>query len=270
MILNSVKQSLINDWNDEYNNQHCWIWQKHIRSRCQSFLTCHFLQAVVLSAWTWQICLCAPCFLSFHSHSMTNVKRISSLHESSHSTRTKRVSRMAVIPTVSKLADTHVLPRRASVSVTCRADRGFAGVFQAQRLRGGLSCFLSWFPVGFVFFLFLLCHSQIYSASGADQSAGEKPSQCCSFSRDMSPYGDIVRPSFPSESSSARSQPSSMLSCYIWRPLLAAQCLDRDRSVGVQLPPFLASNLLLMLRLSSFLSFFCSGTLWTANRTSWG
>lgn len=53
--------------------------------------------------------LFAPCFLSLRSHSLTNVKRISSLHESSHSTRTKMVSRMAVIQTVSKLTDTYVL-----------------------------------------------------------------------------------------------------------------------------------------------------------------
>lgn len=38
---------------------------------------------------------------------MTNVKRISSLRESSPSTRTRRVSRMAVTPTVSKPWDTH-------------------------------------------------------------------------------------------------------------------------------------------------------------------
>lgn len=56
--------------------------------------------------------------------------------------------------------------------------------------------------------------------------------------------------------------------CYLLL-LLAAQCLDRDRTVGPQLPLFIASNLLLILRLSSFLSVFCSGTLGTANRTSW-
>lgn len=71
-----------------------------------SFLMSHFVHAVGLSAWMWQMYLFAPCFLSPHSHSMTNVKRISSLHESSHSTRTKRVSRMAVIPTVSRLTNT--------------------------------------------------------------------------------------------------------------------------------------------------------------------
>uniref|UniRef100_A0A7N8YND4 Discs, large homolog 2 (Drosophila) n=1 Tax=Mastacembelus armatus TaxID=205130 RepID=A0A7N8YND4_9TELE len=46
---------------------------------------------------------------SKRSHSMTNVKRLSSLHESSHSTRTKRVSKMAVIRTVSKFSDTNSL-----------------------------------------------------------------------------------------------------------------------------------------------------------------
>lgn len=84
----------------------------------------HFLQAVVLSAWPWQIYLFAPCFLSLHSHSMTNVKRISSLHENSHSTRTKRVNRMAVIQTVSKLTDTHVPQSQSRSCRSCRSDRG--------------------------------------------------------------------------------------------------------------------------------------------------
>lgn len=88
-----------------------------------NFLMSHFLQAVVLSAWTWHICLFAPCFLSLHSHSMTYVKRISSLRESSHSTRTKRVSRMAVIRTVSKLTDTHVFHAESR----CRWHVGLMG-----------------------------------------------------------------------------------------------------------------------------------------------
>lgn len=81
--------------------------------------------------------LFAPCFLSLHSHSMTNVKRISSLHESSHSTRTKMVSRMAVIQTVSKLTDTHEPSCRVSVghsieeSQVPSQQRGFMEAFTA-------------------------------------------------------------------------------------------------------------------------------------------
>lgn len=61
--------------------------------------------------------------------------------------------------------------------------------------------------------------------------------------------------------------------CVVFGPpcwLLSVWTETEDRSMGPQLPPFTASNLLLMLWLSSFLSFFCSGTPWTANRTSWG
>ena len=92
---------------------------------------------------------------------------------------------------------------------------------------------------------------------------------------DVSPYGDIVRPSFPTEIIQVQSQLAYLSTCSISLPLLAAQCLDRDRWVlirpaGPQLPPFTASYLLLMLRLSSFFSFSYSGSLWTANRTSWG
>lgn len=221
---------------------------------CKSFLMSHFLQAAVLSAWTWQMYLFAPCFLSLHSHSMTNVKRISSLHESSHSTRTKRVSRMAVIQTVSKLTDTHV-PHSES---QCRShDRGFTGVFQGQRLGGGRSCSLSRsFLVVFVFLLFLLDHSQRYSGSDADPPAGVKPSQYCSFSGDMSPYGHIVRPSFPPENLSS-----------VWTSLCHHVVFGPPCWL---LSVWAETGLLLMLRLSLFLSFFCSGSLWTANRTSWG
>lgn len=125
---------------------------------CQNFLMSHFLQAVFLSAWPWQIYLCAPCFLSLHSHSMTNVKRISSLHENSHSTRTKRVNRMAVIQTVSKLTDTHVPQSQSRSHVELTG--GFTGVFQGHRLYKGLSCFLSSWSIPVIFVLFCSAGSQ--------------------------------------------------------------------------------------------------------------
>lgn len=87
---------------------------------CREFLMSHFVQKVVLSAWPWRIYPFAPCSFFLHSLLMTNVKRISSLHESSHSTRTKRVSRMAVIQSVSKLSDTHL--HKESMYITCRAE----------------------------------------------------------------------------------------------------------------------------------------------------
>lgn len=49
-------------------------------------------------------CFCPMPFL-LHSHSMTSVKRASSFHENSHSTRTRsRVSRKPVIPNVSRFS----------------------------------------------------------------------------------------------------------------------------------------------------------------------
>lgn len=82
------------------------IWFFHFS--CWKFLMSHSVQKAILSAWPWQIYPFAPCSLSLHSLLMTNVKRISPLHESSRSTRTKRVSRMAVIQSVSKLSDAHL------------------------------------------------------------------------------------------------------------------------------------------------------------------
>lgn len=123
---------------------------------CGNLLTPHFLQAFVFACF----CLherdglypvCPPCFLSLHSHSMTNVKRISSLRESSRSTRTKRVSRMAVIRTVSKLTDTHVCTRRVSVGHSWRSS---TDVSRRHCL---------------VVVLFLLDRSQRHCASGAGQ-----------------------------------------------------------------------------------------------------
>ena len=70
----------------------------------------HFYKLVVLSAWVWQQ-LDVPCFCPMpfllHSHSMTSVKRTSSFHENSHSTRARsRVSRKQVIQNVSNLLET--------------------------------------------------------------------------------------------------------------------------------------------------------------------
>lgn len=61
-----------------------------------------------MSAWVWQQ-LDVPCFCPMpfllHSHSMTSVKRASSFHENSHSTRTRsRVSRKPVILNVSRFS----------------------------------------------------------------------------------------------------------------------------------------------------------------------
>lgn len=123
------------------------IYRKSHVCVCRNFLMSHFVQKVVLSAWPWQIYPFAPCSFFLHSLLMTNVKRISPLHESSHSTRTKRVSRMAVIQSVSKLSDTHL--NKESMSITCRAE-GWV------RLQNGISCFLSWsLPVAFVLALSL-------------------------------------------------------------------------------------------------------------------
>lgn len=170
----------------------------------------HFCASgLFLSAWTWQIYLCAPCFLSLHSHSMTNVKRISSLRESSRSTRTKRVSRMAVIQTVSKLADTHVLPCRVSVG-PCRA------------VRGSQVCFLSWsHHVVFVFCLFLLEHSRTPPGS-------EEKSTLFFFCVILCDPVSLQR--------SFRLRLSRVV---FWPPppLLAAHGLDRDRSMSPQLRP---------------------------------
>lgn len=72
---------------------------RHYSSLC-------FYKLVVVSAWVWQQ-LDVPCFCPMpfllHSHSMTSVKRASSFHENSHSTRTRsRVSRKPVILNVSR------------------------------------------------------------------------------------------------------------------------------------------------------------------------
>lgn len=74
---------------------------RHYSSLC-------FYKLVVLSAWVWQQ-LDVPCFCPMpfllHSHSMTSVKRASSFHENSHSTRTRsRVSRKPVILNVSRFS----------------------------------------------------------------------------------------------------------------------------------------------------------------------
>lgn len=77
----------------------------HCVSACFTTALC-FYKLVVLSAWVWQQ-LDVPCFCPMpfllHSHSMTSVKRASSFHENSHSTRTRsRVSRKPVILNVSR------------------------------------------------------------------------------------------------------------------------------------------------------------------------
>lgn len=77
------------------------IHLRHYSSLC-------FYKLVVLSAWVWQQ-LDVPCFCPMpfllHSHSMTSVKRASSFHENSHSTRTRsRVSRKPVILNVSRFS----------------------------------------------------------------------------------------------------------------------------------------------------------------------
>lgn len=135
-----------------------------------------------LSAWRWRVRLFAPCSLSLHSHSMTNVKRISSLRESSPSTRTRRVSRMAVTPTVSKLWDTH--PRfRAEGQRRSRVGEGGGQRSQVciTGFNGGSSSFLPWSQSSFFFMFFFFFWSLLHRhprcpALDADQSAGEKPS----------------------------------------------------------------------------------------------
>lgn len=181
--------------------------------------------------------LFAPCFLSLRSHSLTNVKRISSLHESSHSTRTKMVSRMAVIQTVSKLTDTYVL----SCS-QCRSHVRPEGKPQV--------CFQVWEPHGdslqsSLFSVLFWCRNAIITAL-------------------IITAVHFVVTQFP-----FRDHLGTVQHLVFWLSLLAAHCFEKDRSVGRTLCPHFL-HLLLMLWLSSLLSFFCSDSLWTANRTSWG
>lgn len=128
--------------------------------------------------------VCPPCSFSLHSHSMTNVKRISSLRENSPSTRTKRVSRTAVTLTVSKLSDTsracfHAGGGGISVSLTCSSVLGQAAV------RGCSS--LAWMPIAL---------------------AEERPS--CSLSRDVHPFGRTCATHFFSPSATTRGHVSSL------------------------------------------------------------
>lgn len=160
--------------------------------------------------------VCPPCSFSLHSHSMTNVKRISSLRENSPSTRTKRVSRTAVTLTVSKLSDTSRACFHAgggvSVSLTCSSVLGRAAV------RGCSS--LAWMPIAL---------------------AEERPS--CSLSCDVTSIHtvELVRPIFsppppPPGVMSAHFLPACSLSCCTYLPLLAAGCSSRARSPGPRLP----------------------------------
>lgn len=187
--------------------------------------------------------LFAPCFLSLRSHSLTNVKRISSLHESSHSTRTKMVSRMAVIQTVSKLTDTYVL----SCS-QCRSHVRPEGKPQV--------CFQVWEPHGdslqsSLFSVLFWCRNAIITALII-----------------TAVHFVVILYDPVSLQRSSRYSPTFGILVF-WLSLLAAHCFEKDRSVGRTLCPHFL-HLLLMLWLSSLLSFFCSDSLWTANRTSWG
>lgn len=93
------------NWNVEFSS--FWIFLP-----CRHFghCSCLHIYTLVLSAWVWQE-LDAPVFAPLpsllHSHSMTGVKRTSSFHESSHSTRTRsRVSKKQVILSVSRASET--------------------------------------------------------------------------------------------------------------------------------------------------------------------
>lgn len=216
----------------------------------------HFVLKVILSAWPWQIYPFAPCSFSLHSLLMTNVKRISSLHESSHSTRTKRVSRMAVIQSVSKLSDAHLHKE----SMYCRSYVELKGRWEHE----GISCFLPWsLPVVFarslsvalqVPFFLLWC-----------QSVLEKRNNCslsCSF---ISTRWFHTTQFFLFRDHVVQALQICGLSCCLSPPAGASVFVQRQ-TWGPKLYLEYSAYVLAM-----FLPpFLCSGALWMTIRTSWG